>query len=420
MLDAAKLTFGFRDMLFLAGKVARGLRQPRLQLCLAGLGARFLAFQRIALDAQAMQHRGARRLLVAQRLKLLGGFGLLTQRLALSLGFLGDHAECRLKRGLFLLHMGAGRHPMQMMLQGLGLADLSGNLAVALRLAGLALQRLQLRGELADQVAEALKIGFRGLEAKLGLMPSAMQAGNARGILQHAAPLLRGGIDDLADTALAHQRRRARTGRRVLEQQADVARPRILAVDPVGRADFALDAPRHLKVVGVVELGRCRARAIVDEQRHLGGVAGRPVLRAGEDHVVHGRAAHALIGGLAHGPAQRLEQVRLAAAVRPDHAGESRLDQDFGRLDKGFEAEKAKTGDLQLRIALGPGRSDARFNASAAPQDQVDDCGPSRALNSSKVMVPCALRPLAKKVGVPTTPNFRPRCFTSVSPSIMV
>jgi hypothetical protein len=80
-------------VLFLAGKVARGLRQPRFQLCLARLGAGLLALERIALDAQAMQHRGARRLLVAQGLKLLGGFGLLTQRLAFSLGLLGNHAE---------------------------------------------------------------------------------------------------------------------------------------------------------------------------------------------------------------------------------------------------------------------------------------------------------------------------------------
>ena len=80
---------------------------------------------------------------------------------------------------------------MQMMLQRLGLADLAGDLAIALRLAGLALQRLQLRGELADQIAEALEIGFRGFEAKLGLMPAAMQAGDAGGIFQHAAALLR-------------------------------------------------------------------------------------------------------------------------------------------------------------------------------------------------------------------------------------
>ena len=65
-------------------------------------------------------------------------------------------------------------------------------------------------------------------------MPAAMQAGDAGGIFEHAAALLRRGIDDLADAALTHQRRRTRAGRGVFEQQANVACPRILAVDPVG------------------------------------------------------------------------------------------------------------------------------------------------------------------------------------------
>ena len=108
-----------------------------------------------------------------------------------------------------------------MVLQRLGLADLAGDLAIALRLAGLALQRLQLRRQLADQVGQAREIGFGGVEAKLGLVAAAMQAGDAGGIFQHAAALLRRGIDDLADPPLAHQRRRARSGRRVLEQEPD-------------------------------------------------------------------------------------------------------------------------------------------------------------------------------------------------------
>ena len=44
---------------------------------------------------------------------------------------------------------------------------------------------------------------------------------------------------------------------------------------------------------------------------------------AGEDHVVHGGRAHALVRGLAHHPAQRFEQVRLAAAVGADDAGQA-------------------------------------------------------------------------------------------------
>ena len=179
-------------------------------------------------------------------------------------------------------------------------------------------------------------------------MAAAVQAGDAGGILEHATALLRRRVDDLADPPLAHESRRARAGRGVLEQEAHVARAGILAVDLVGRACLALDPPRHFEQVGVVELGGRRALAVVDEQRHLGHVARGAVLRAGEDHVLHRRAAHALVRGLAHGPAQRLEQVRLAAAVRPDDAGQPGLDQELGGLDEGLEAEKAESGDLHV------------------------------------------------------------------------
>src|SRR4029079_18665590 len=107
------------------------------------------------------------------------------------------------------------------------------------------------------------------LQAKLALVATAMQAGNARGIFEHAAAFLRRGIDDLADAALPHQRWGARAGRRILEQERHVARARILAVDLIGRARLALDPPRYLQRVAVVELGRRRAPAIVDEQSDL-------------------------------------------------------------------------------------------------------------------------------------------------------
>ena len=50
--------------------------------------------------------------------------------------------------------------------------------------------------------------------------------------------------------------------------------------------------------------------------------------------------AHGLVRGLAHHPAQRFDQIGLAAAVRPDDAGQARLDQEIGRFDKGLEAER--------------------------------------------------------------------------------
>ena len=136
--EPAQHAFGLGDMLLFAGEVAGGLRQPRLKLGLPRFGASLLTLQRVALDAQAMQHGRARGLLVPQRLQLLGGLGLLTQRLAFGLGVLRDLGERLLERRFLLLDMRARAGPVQMMLQRLGLADLAGDFTVALRLARLA------------------------------------------------------------------------------------------------------------------------------------------------------------------------------------------------------------------------------------------------------------------------------------------
>src|SRR5262245_9361001 len=383
-----------------------------------------------------MQHGGARSLLVAQRLELLGGFSLLAQSLTLGLGLLRDRAERSLERGLLLLDMGASRDPMEVMLERLCCADLAGDLAIALRPACLTPKLLQLRGELTNKVRQAREICLRRLQSELGLMAAAVQTGNASGIFEHTAALLRRGIDDLADAALAHQRRRARAGRGILEQEAHFAGASVLPIHPIGRTRLALDAARHFELVAIVELGRRSAGAVVDEQRDLGGVARRTILRACEDHILHGRTAHAFVGHVAHGPAQRLKQVRLAAAVGSDHAGQAGFDQELGWLDKGFEAEKAEASDFHVSEALEAlDISFTRQMVNAAfrlvtseggnPLVQDDeDCGGGACsimdLISSKVTSPCALRPLMKKVGVPITPNCRPRCFTSVKPAIMV
>ena len=192
-----------------------------------------------------------------------------------------------------------------------------------------------------------------------------MQAGNAGGLFQHAAALLGLGLDDLADAALVDEGGRARAGRSVGEQGHHVAGAHLVAVDAVDRAFFALDPARDVERVVLVELRRRLALGVVDADRDFGGVARRPVVGAGEDHVVHLGGAHRLVRGLAHHPAQRFDQVRLAAAVRPDHAGQARLDQEVGRLDEGLEAEQAQPREFHFssipvvvragRIPLGSG-----------------------------------------------------------------
>jgi len=67
----------------------------------------------------------------------------------------------------------------------------------------------------------------------------------------------------------------------------------------------------------LVELRRRLAVGVVDVHRHFGVVAGRTVVGAREDHVVHVGSAQRFVRGLAHHPAQRLDQVGLAEPFGP-------------------------------------------------------------------------------------------------------
>ena len=261
-------------------------------------------------------------------------------------GALGDLAQADVLGALGFVDLARRGGPAQVIEGGLRLAHLRRDGAVADRLARLLLQPVHLRGELADHVLDPQQVGFRRLQAQFGLVAAGMQAGNAGGLFQHAPALLRLGLNDLADAALVHQRRRARAGRGVGEQDLHVARAHFLAVDAVGGAGLALDTARDLERFLVVEGGRRRAIRIVDHHRHFGVVARRAVVGAGKDHLVHRGRAHGFERGFAHHPAQRFDQVGFAAAVRPDHAGQARLDQEIRRLDERFETKQPQPREL--------------------------------------------------------------------------
>ena len=70
-------------------------------------------------------------------------------------------------------------------------------------------------------------------------------------------------------------------------------------------------------------------------------VAGRAIVGAAEDYVVHLSATHLLGGGLAHDPLQRFHNIRFTAAVRPDDSRNAVLYLDFNRIEEGFETNEA-------------------------------------------------------------------------------
>ena len=224
-------------------------------------------------------------------------------------------------------------------------ADLVGQRAVALGRPRLPPQRRGPRLLLGQQFVEPLEIGFGRAQLLLGVLAPGVQAGNARRFLQHHPPLDRLGGDHRADPALADQRRRMGAGRGVGEQQRDVLLADVAAVDPVGRAGAALDPAGDLALaVGlVVRL----ARFALDQQRDFGEVARRPGRGAGEDDVLHPAAAQRLGGAFAHHPADRFQQVRLAAAVGADDAGQPRLDAQLGGLDEALEAAEFQPAEAQ-------------------------------------------------------------------------
>ena len=241
-----------------------------------------------------------------------------------------------------VVDVGMRLQPAQMKQRRFGLAHAGGDLAVADRLPRLLLEAFDLARQLADHVLDAGEVGLRCLQPQLGFVAAGMKAGDAGGVFQHAAALLRFGLNDLADLALVDQRRRSRAGGGIGEQDLHVAGAHVAAIDAVDRAGFALDAARHFENFLIVERRRGGAVGVVDGHHHFGVVARGAAVGAGEDHRFHVGGAQRLVGRFAHRPAQRFDQIGFATTVRPDHAGETRLDQEVGRLDKGFKSVQAK------------------------------------------------------------------------------
>ena len=261
------------DQRFLALEVAGELRDAAVKLSLALLGALFFGVERLAGERDAMQGRAAPRLLLAQRRQGGSGDRLRPRGLALRAGAL-RHLD---KAGVEALPRVGERRlvlaPGDELRQRLVAADSAGQLAIAVRLARLTLEAVDLGVDLLQDVLEAGEIVLGALEPELGLVPARVEARDARGLLQDQPARLGLGGNDLADLALAHQRGRARSRRSVGEQKLHVARTHLLAVDAVGRTLVALDAPRDLDALGIVE-GRGRAAVgIVEHEPDLGVVA---------------------------------------------------------------------------------------------------------------------------------------------------
>src|SRR4051812_614024 len=86
-------------------------------------------------------------------------------------------------------------------------------------------------------------------------------------------------------------------------------------------------------------------------QPHFGRAGRAARIAAAEDHVFHAFAAQALGALLAEHPGQRIDDIALAASVRPDDGGDAGIEGELGSVRETLEA-----GNLQALQShrLGP------------------------------------------------------------------
>ena len=173
-------------------------------------------------------------------------------------------------------------------------------------------------------------------ELQLGAVPAALELAEAGGFLDELAPLLGLAAEDLLDTALADDRAHVAAEADVGEELDEIRAAHGRAVDEVLALTAAVQAAQE-RDLRERKLGE-RAVLVVEEELDLAEIGGWPVLAAREQHVVRLLGPELARSEAPGGPEQRVGDVRLAGAVRPDHDGDSRLEPHLDGIRERLEA----------------------------------------------------------------------------------
>ena len=207
---------------------------------------------------------------------------------------------------------------------------------VANGLLRLVLQRVVGAPLAGEDVLDLYDVLVRPVYLALGLVALDLEAGDACRLLEDVAPVLRLAGEDLVDLALLEDRVGALADSRIEEELADVLQKTALAVDVVlvalSRAEGAtLD-------LDLGKVGLELVLAVVDRQGDLGVLHGLAAVGAVEDDVLHLAGAQRLRRLLAQDPFDRVDDVRLAAAVRSKKAGDAVREVDVRLVGEAFES----------------------------------------------------------------------------------
>src|SRR6185437_9518251 len=214
----------------------------------------------------------------------------------------------------------------------------------------LPVEMIELLLDFLAHVAHAVQVLACGLDAAFGLLAAFLVARDARGLFQVHAQLFRVRLDDVGNDALLDDRVTARTQAGAEEQVGDVTPAAAHAVEEIVRLRIAPDHALDRNLVVTRVLAADRAVGIVEDQLDHGLPDRLASGRTGKDHVGQRLATQAAGRALAHHPADRVDDVGLAATVGADDAGEVGREMQHRRIYEGLE-----TGQLDGRKAHGSG-----------------------------------------------------------------
>ena len=160
---------------------------------------------------------------------------------------------------------------------------------------------------------------------------------DAGGFFKNRAPIFRARAQDHVDLALLHHRvgrtRHAGIGEEIL----DIAQTAGCFVEQIFRIAVAIDAACHAHIVPIdIQL----RRAIGKGERDLSEAEWFARIGAVKNDVGHFAAAQRFGRLLAEYPANGIEQVGFAAAIRADDGSDAFVKIENGFIGKRFEAEK--------------------------------------------------------------------------------
>ena len=223
------------------------------------------------------------------------------------------------------------------------------------RLLGLTLQRGHLAADFREDVLEPGQVLSGGGDLAQRFLLAGLEAGDAGGLFEVDAPLVRAGVGDGADVALLDDGIGPGAHAAAHEDVENVLEPAGLAVDQISPFAGAVLAPGDADLAAVLEFHRPRAVVVGQGEGHFGHVQRGLAPGAGEDDIFHRLAAQLLGALFPHDPAQGVDDVALAATVGSHHGGDAAGKRNGGPVAEGFETDNVQM--LQphgpLRVAEG-------------------------------------------------------------------